>query len=259
MRKILSTVVLLSLLFSGTAVAQQRIQVTVENVQPSDGFYLAPIWVGVHDGSFDLFDAGAAASSSLELLAEEGSPADIVADFSNAGFSQQAALTNVAGFAGAPVFDPGQSETTSFDVAGNNRFLSFASMIIPSNDSFFANDNPLGIELLDASGLYTGNRVLEFTLADLYDAGTEVNDTFGAPFSVIGGTSTEESGVITESPDLSNFNLTGTPAGTEVDLASASASPVLRITVTAVAVPEPASASVLGLATLGCLLRRRRK
>lgn len=32
------------------------------------------MWIGVHDGSFDLFDAGAAASAELERLVEDGNP-----------------------------------------------------------------------------------------------------------------------------------------------------------------------------------------
>ena len=42
----------------------QTVRVEVENLQPADGFYFTPLWVGFHDGSFDMFDAGSAASAS---------------------------------------------------------------------------------------------------------------------------------------------------------------------------------------------------
>ena len=268
MRKLFSVAIVLSLLFAGTAVAQQQIQVTVENLQSPDtgsggGFYLTPVFVAAHDGNFDLFDPGSAASASLEALAEDGITSGVVSDFNtftgNGGSGQQQVFLNPAGFGGAPVFDPGQSETRQFSLNASDRYLSYATMIIPSNDSFFANGDPLAVELLDASGVFTGDRVLEFSLENLWDAGTEVNNTEGAAFSANGGTGTTENGVVTLGPDISNFDGIGTPAGTTIDFDTASSSPVLRITISAVAVPEPSSASVLGLATLGCLLRRRRK
>jgi len=238
MRKLLSAAVVLSLLFAGNAVAQQQIQITVENLQPADGFYFTPVWLGVHDGNFDLFDPGNAASAALELLAEEGDASGVSGDFASSANGQH-----------------------QFSLNASDRYLSYATMIIPTNDSFFANGNPLAVELLDASGTFTGDQVLEFSLADLWDAGTEENDTLGAPFSVNGGLASTDTvrGVVALGPDLSNVNGLETPAGTTINFDNASTSPVLRISISAAAVPEPSSASVLGLATLGCLLRRRRK
>ena len=256
MRKLLSAAVVLSLLFAGNAVAQQQIQITVENLQPADGFYFTPVWLGVHDGNFDLFDPGSAASAALELLAEEGDASGVSGDFASSANGQQQVVANPAGFGGPPVFDPGQSETRQFSLNASDRYLSYATMIIPTNDSFFANGNPLAVELLDASGTFTGDQVLEFSLADLWDAGTEENDTLGAPFSVNGGLASTDTvrGVVALGPDLSNVNGLETPAGTTINFDNASTSPVLRISISAAAVPEPSSASVLGLATLGLSL-----
>ena len=50
----------------------ESIQVTIENLQPADGFFFTPVWLGFHDGGFDLFDDGSAASSALETIAETG-------------------------------------------------------------------------------------------------------------------------------------------------------------------------------------------
>ena len=43
-----------------------KVVVTIENLQPSDGFFFTPVWTGFHDGGFDLFDAGSPASNPLD-------------------------------------------------------------------------------------------------------------------------------------------------------------------------------------------------
>jgi len=56
---------------SGGALAQS-VTVTVENLAPSNGTFITPVWFGFHDGSFDLFNVSEAASPELERLAEDG-------------------------------------------------------------------------------------------------------------------------------------------------------------------------------------------
>ena len=51
----------------GTAV-----QFEFEVIQPTDGFFVTEPWVGLHDGSFDLFNFGERATAGLESLAEGG-------------------------------------------------------------------------------------------------------------------------------------------------------------------------------------------
>jgi len=46
------------------------VTVTIENLAPMGGTFLTPVWVGFHDGGFDLYDNGAAVSAELERLAE---------------------------------------------------------------------------------------------------------------------------------------------------------------------------------------------
>ena len=234
--------------------AQQQVRITVENLQPDDGFYLTPVWVGFHDGGFDIFNEGGMASASLEALAEEGDVSGVAGDFTTFGSGQSGVLANPAGFSGAPVLDPGETASLEFNLASTERFLTFASMIIPSNDGFFGND--AGIEVLDASGNFNFGGPIELSLADLWDSGTELNDGLGAPFSTTGGTSTDEANAIALHGGLDNLDGTGTPDGTVINFANASASPVLRITVSAI--PEPGSLTFIGV--LGCvgLLRRRR-
>lgn len=238
------------------AIGQQQVRITFENRQPADGFYLTPVFAGFHDGSFDIFNAGEAASGSLEALAEEGIVSGLQTDFNNSVPSgQQTVFGNPAGFDNAPVLDPGEAVSQVFSLDNNSRFFNFATMVIPTNDAFFGNDN--AIELLDSSGNFTGNRTIDLTFANIWDAGTEVNDGMGAAFSTDEGVSSDEGGVTSLGPDLSNLNLTDTADGTVIDFASASSNPFLRVTISAV--PEPSAFMLLATICTGGLLRRRRK
>lgn len=259
MKYFLLTCVALGLAFSplSNAQAQQQVRITVENLQPDDGFYATPLWVGFHNGGFDFFDEGAMASASLEALAEGGDVSGLQTDFANFGSGQAGVLSNAAGFGGAPVLDPGESASLIFDLDADDRFLSFASMIIPSNDGFFGNDSGTQFEVLDAGGNFSFGTPVELTLSQLWDSGTELNDGLGAAFSATGGTDTSEANAIALHAGLDNFNGTDTADGTTIDFANASANPVLRISITSV--PEPGSASVLlALGAMALLNRRRR-
>ena len=55
-----------------------EVQVKVENLSPQGGLYFTPLWVGFHDGSFDVYDRGAAASVGVERFAEDGDFAALV-------------------------------------------------------------------------------------------------------------------------------------------------------------------------------------
>ena len=46
--------------------------VKIESLVPENGVYFTPVWVGFHDGSFDLFDVGSLAGEPIERLAEDG-------------------------------------------------------------------------------------------------------------------------------------------------------------------------------------------
>ncbi len=237
--------------------AQQQVQVTVENLQPSNGFYFTPVWFGFHDGSFDLFDAGTQASSALESLAENGDASGIVSDFAGtAGTGVDGLLFGTAGFNPPPLVDPGESISSGvLNLGASDRYLSFASMLLPTNDGFFANDNPTGIEVLDASGDFSFGGPITLSFAQLWDSGSELNDGLGAPFSALGGTSTDTNENITLHTGLAAFNGTATGAGTTVDTANLS-DPIFRITVTAV--PEPSSLALIVLGVGGVATRRRR-
>lgn len=179
----------LDLLFAAVTLQAetQEIIVTVENLAPSGGFYFTPVWMGFHNGSFDLFDPGGLASEELERIAEDGD-----ASFLQAGF--EAAVGGAAGginmvvtapedFAGAPVFDPGDTSMIQLTVDSKvNSYMSYVSMIIPSNDAFIGNHNPMGIELFDAAGKFKGKQIITILGSMVWDAGTELNNELDAAF-----------------------------------------------------------------------------
>ncbi len=55
-------------------------------------------------------------------------------------------------------------------------------MVIPSNDAFIANDDPLAHEVFDAAGNFTGPITLTVLCSCVLDAGTEDNTEMQAAF-----------------------------------------------------------------------------
>ncbi|MEM1412531.1 MAG: spondin domain-containing protein, partial [Pseudomonadota bacterium] len=84
---------------------------------------------------------------------------------------------------GAPLFDPGlsTSEIVHLD-ASRDRYLSFNAMILPSNDAFIGNDDPLAYEIFDESGAFAGPLTIRVSGEDVWDAGTEANTETDAAF-----------------------------------------------------------------------------
>jgi hypothetical protein len=250
---------------AGTAAAQ-NVTVTVENMLAPGGFSFTPVWMALHDGSFDTYDAGAMASSfpGLTELAEGGDTSFVSAAFTASGAGIAGGVqTTLAEGNGAPVFSPGEMASTNIAVgdATVNRFFSFASMVVPSNDLFISNDDAMAWEIFDAGGNFNGPMVIEVYGHDVRDAGTEVNDAFGgAAFSTNGGASVDEAVAIraffTDGSDgayLSSFVGTGTADGGTIDNAFIHSDLIARITI----VPAP---STLGLGLLGLagFVRRHR-
>jgi hypothetical protein len=168
------------LLTSGVFAAQ--IQVTITNLAPQGGTFLTPVWVGFHDGSFDIYDSGSPASAALERVAEDGDTGPITTAFtaSGAGAAQ--------GTLGGGPIAPGQTVSFLFNLDGlaaNSRFFSYVSMVIPSNDAFIANGNPQAFPIFDAGGNFLG---ANFTVLGsmVLDAGTEDNDELAANTAFFG-------------------------------------------------------------------------
>ena len=244
--------------------AQQDLNIQIQNNQTDGGFFLTPLWFGIHNGSFDFFDGNntGSASAGLELIAEEGDASLLSAEFATAvPTGQQGVILSPGGFSGAPVIDPGEIAMTTVTVADtmSNRFFSFASMVIPSNDAFIGNAGAMDYELFDAMGNFNGPITIEIFGSSIFDAGTEVNDPFGgAAFSANGGTSSTENLFVRVHSGLSDFVGTFTVAGTEITSDIGSGELLATISIGA-AVPEPGSMSLLGIAAGYMAIRRRRR
>ena len=176
-----------SSLISPLQAQTQHIVVTIENLAPEGGIYFTPVWLGFHDGGFDLFDPGGLASAELERLAEDGDGAALRAAFATAVGGDAGGIDEVVtapeGFTGAPVFDPGDSAAVHLVVdSETNRYMSFLSMVIPSNDAFMGNHDPHAIELFDAAGQFKGKQVITVLGSMVWDAGTELNTEMDAAF-----------------------------------------------------------------------------
>tara|TARA_E500000081_G_scaffold16871_1_gene20526 strand:+ start:4086 stop:6359 length:2274 start_codon:yes stop_codon:yes gene_type:complete len=158
--------------------ATVNVTVRVENLAPINGTYLTPVWVGFHNGSFDPIEIGSEASPGLQQLAEDGNTLPIGDEFLDPELG--AGVVNGTIFSGGdiPPIAPGASAELTFSVdsdAFRSRYLSFASMVIPSNDAFIANDDPTAIPVFDAQGQFVGGSFL-VNGSDVLDAGSEVND-----------------------------------------------------------------------------------
>ena len=240
------------------------LRVTVDNLAPTNGNFLTPVWVGFHNGSFDIYDRGVSLNlfPGTEALVEDGNTEPLSARF---------AATVTDGVQGTllgstiPPIAPGESTSFTFDVAPTKgQYFSYASMIIPSNDAFIANGNPLAHQIFDDAGNFIGADFV-VTGAEVLDGGTEVNDEAEFSTAFLGqatpNTGIDENGVVTLHPgfipggrilsttDFNGLNFTGadfTVPGYEV----------ARIRVEAVddaeAVPEPGM--VIGLLMLGGVL-----
>jgi hypothetical protein len=151
----------------------QQITVEFTNEQPAGGFSTSPMWFGVHNGSFDFFNAGAAANMATEQMAELGMGDGLTAALGSAGVAGMV-MTDPP----VPQFTPGESGSTTMTIANaaTNRWFSFASMVVPSNDFFIGNDNPIAYELFDSSGAFRGPLTIQVFGMDAWEAGTEVND-----------------------------------------------------------------------------------
>jgi hypothetical protein len=151
------------------------------------GLFLTPFWVAFHDGTFDLFDLGAPASSALEVLAEDGDTGPLSGQFaaspSAAAGGLDATVLAPAGFPVAPVCDPGERATVTLNLDPvANRYFSYASMVIPSNDAFIANEDSLAHPLFDDFGNVIGSSSFVILGGDVLDAGTEDNTEMQAAF-----------------------------------------------------------------------------
>ena len=153
--------------------------VSIENSAPSRGSFQTPFWVGLHDGTFDLYDRGAplgaeglVGGDAVERVAEDGAIGPLNAAFAAAQpFATQSILFGPSG-----PFAPGDRSATTLNVDPQfDRYFSYISMVLPSNDAFIANGSPVAHEIFNERGRFVGK---DFAVAgsEVLDAGTELND-----------------------------------------------------------------------------------
>lgn len=246
------------------------IQITVTNNQAAGGLSITPLYAALHNGNFDAFDLGGTASPGLELLAETGMPPVIAAERRAIDPNSQALFLESP--SGPPPVQPGESVSGIFEVnTPSALFFTFLSMLLPSNDHFIGNDNAREFQIFDDNGNFTGNRTINVTGADIYDAGTEANGFEGAAFvqgADIDDSPTGEGSIQQDIPLSDELFASGVLLATGgtlndglIDFTSnPSAFNLLTIEISEVApVPLPASAPLM-LAALGLLgWRFRRK
>ena len=211
-----------------------QVEVTVENVvrgaggedpAPSNGgLWVMRPWFGFHDGSYTTFTVGQPAATGVEHEAEDGFigdisnttiPPDGVANYGNGPrqfqlFAQQPGASTVQGSLGGPLA-PGLVAKRIFIVDPadpKSRYLSYISMVIPSNDAFFGNEDPKAYPVFDAAGKFLGPITIAVHGSDILDAGTEVNSELPADTAFfgqsVGDFGTPENGVIHVHPGFNH-------------------------------------------------------
>ncbi len=144
----------------------QSLEITISNLTHGSAF--TPLVVAAHNNTTHLFITGSEATASLQAMAEGGDIAGLVTDLQTAG-------ANISENPAAGLLTPGSSTTFTLETTSDNTELSFAAMILPSNDGFVGLDS---ITLPTTAGRHS------YTV-NAYDAGTEANDELvtggGAP------------------------------------------------------------------------------
>lgn len=231
------------------------IEVTFTNHQSAGGLYLTPLFTAFHDGSLDFFDAGSPASSEVQALAETGDASGLQG--LSAGFDT-AVVTGPAGFPGAPVLDPGESASLRLTVdPTTGKYVSFLSMVIPSNDLFIGNDDPTAYQIFDDAGNFSGPLDITILGGNVWDAGTEANTNLDAAFNAAGGPRTAESGFVTLIGDLSYLIGEQTVAGGAITGVPGYGDVFASVQIAAVPVPPALPIMASGLGALAFMMRRR--
>lgn len=148
-------------------------KVTITNITKGQSF--TPILAATHSSKVSLFSLGEPASAELGQIAEGGNIAPLNEQLSN---SNSVGTTT----ASEGLLMPGQSVELMLDASYRYRKLSFAAMLLPTNDTIVA-----------INGVNLPSRGTKSVFASAYDAGTETNDEMcssipgptcgGVPFS----------------------------------------------------------------------------
>lgn len=178
-RFIVSGALIFAALLANSAMAENYRQpvyeVTITNITKASQF--TPILAATHRPSIAYFELGEPASAGLALLAEDGNPGELAEELLATGKVIDTA--NSADVLGSPpLLFAGQSVTLKLTAKPRRSRLSFAAMILPTNDSFVA---------LNSVSLPRYGKKVFYALG--YDAGSEPNDEWCAniPGPLCGG------------------------------------------------------------------------
>lgn len=230
------------------------VTVTVQNLQPANSVAFAALHLGFNSGTFDAFNIGEVATAPIISVAELGSGAAWQAAFAAA--DPGATRGTVTGR-----LDPGMTRSATFRVDTSvNRYFTFASMVVPSNDLFIGNDNPLQYQLFDMGG---NLRIPSITVGarSVWDAGSEIFDPAAAAFVGTSSMRRDQNSVVAFNfAELAAFNGLTTAAGYTFNSALTADSEIYSIGFNVAAVPEPGSYALMaaGLMAVGFAIRRRR-
>lgn len=159
MRQMLKTAAISSLLLASSAVTADEssvYQVTITNL--TNAITFTPILVASHKKGVSIFELGSAASDDLTAIAEGGDTSGLAAilasdpkviDVRNSG----------------DLLAPGESVTVDVSSTEGARYISVASMMLPTNDGFVSVNSVKAPRHGSATYFSPG-----------YDAGTEIND-----------------------------------------------------------------------------------
>lgn len=166
--------------------------VTITNL--TGGQPLTPPLIATHRPSTGLFTVGQAASFELKEIAENGNLGPMLAALAD---NEHVSETVVAVAGDPPPLMPGQSVTVEIGESEGAKWISFAAMLICTNDGFTGLDT---VRLPQTVG-----ETITLT-ADAYDAGTELNTEDFAdmvpPCPALTGVSSDDPGTGMSDPAL---------------------------------------------------------
>jgi hypothetical protein len=241
-----------------------ELRITVQNLAPANSVAFAPLRFGVHNGTFDTFNAGQSAfllgqpsiaTAPIVTVAEGGSGSTWLPAFAAA--EPNATIGSVMRNGGGAL-RPGETSSAVFTVDPRvNRFFTFAAMVVPSNDHFIGNDDPMEYMLFDSAGNLSLSSISQIG-NEIWDAGSEATNPANAAFLVDGvnANRTDENGVVRfDFAGLNAFNGLTTAAGYTFQRQFIGTDEIYRISFEIV--PTPGAAAVLGMGSL--LMARRRR